>query len=75
MILETVNPHAPAALKNFWIDLTHQHPVFPEVLLILCRGAGFGSAYVFHPGGTGDVDADREQVGDYALIAERSGED
>jgi hypothetical protein len=45
--------------------------VFPEVLLTLCRSIGFEHAYVFHPGGTGDVDRDREQAGDYALIAER----
>ena len=71
LIVETVNPHSPTALKNFWFDLTHQHPVFPEVLLTLCRSIGFRSAYVFHPGGTGDVDRDRTQAGDYALIAER----
>ena len=74
LIAETVNPHSPGALKNFWIDLTHQHPIFPEVLLTLCRGIGFRSAYVFHPGGTGDVDADRQQRGDYALVAERGDE-
>lgn len=70
LILETVNPHAPGALKNFWFDLTHQHPVFPEVLLTLCRAAGFGSAYVFHPGGTGSYEEDRERIPDYALVAE-----
>lgn len=73
LIAETVNPHAPGALKNFWFDLTHQHPVFPEVLLTLCRAIGFGSAYIFHPGGSGDVEADREWSGDYTLVAERSG--
>ncbi|MBV9605277.1 MAG: class I SAM-dependent methyltransferase [Solirubrobacterales bacterium] len=71
LIAETVNPHSPSALKNFWFDPTHQHPVFPEVLLTLCRSIGFERAYVFHPGGTGDVDRDRELAGDYALIAER----
>lgn len=25
LIMETVNPHAPPALKHFWIDPTHQH--------------------------------------------------
>ncbi len=73
LIAETVNPHAPTAFKNFWFDLTHQHPVFPEVLLTLCRGIGFGSAYVFHPGGHGDFGADREWCGDYAIVAEREG--
>ena len=32
-VAETVNPHAPHALKTFWVDPTHQHPVFPEVAL------------------------------------------
>jgi Methyltransferase domain len=74
LIAETVNPHAPGALKRFWIDPTHQHPIFPEVLLTLCRGVGFRCAYVFHPGGSGDVDADREVVGDYAVVAKRASE-
>jgi SAM-dependent methyltransferase len=74
LIAETVNPHSPTALKNFWFDLTHQHPVFPEVLLTLCRSIGFASAYVFHPGGSGDAERDREAAGDYALIADRSRE-
>lgn len=72
LIAETVNPHAPGALKRFWIDPTHQHPVFPEVLLTLCRGVGFDCAYVFHPGGSGDVDADRQVLGDYAVVAKRA---
>ena len=71
LIAETVNPHSPTALKNFWTDLTHQHPIFPEVLLTLCRGVGFGSAYVFHPGGSGDIDTDRQRCLDYAIVAER----
>ena len=73
LIAETVNPHSPAALKNFWTDLSHQHPIFPEVLLTLCRGVGFRSAYVFHPGGSGDVEADRLRCLDYAIVAERGG--
>lgn len=72
LVAETVNPHVPWALKNFWLDLTHQHPIFPEVLLTLCRGFGFESAYVFHPGGSRDVDADRVRCGDYAVVAERA---
>lgn len=71
LMVETVNPHAPETLKTFWTDPTHQHPLSPEVLLTLCRGIGFASAYVFHPGGTGDVDADRVRFGDYAIVAER----
>jgi 2-polyprenyl-3-methyl-5-hydroxy-6-metoxy-1,4-benzoquinol methylase len=50
LIAETVNPHRVSSLKTFWVDLTHQHPIFPEVALALCAIAGFESAYVFAPG-------------------------
>ncbi len=48
-IAETVNPHRVSSLKTFWVDLTHQHPIFPEVALALTAIAGFESAYVFAP--------------------------
>lgn len=69
LIAETVNPHAVVALKGFWLDPTHHHPLFPEVLLTLARIAGFRSAYVFHPTGTGDVEHDRTRQPTYALVA------
>jgi SAM-dependent methyltransferase len=71
-IAETINPHSPEALKTFWVDLTHKHPIFPEVALALCRINGFESAYVFHPNGTGDVEADRYETGEYAVVATRA---
>jgi SAM-dependent methyltransferase len=71
LVAETVNPHSPAALKAFWVDITHQHPLFPETMLALCRIAGFGSAYVFHPNGAGDVERDRFACGEYAVVARR----
>ncbi len=49
-IAETVNPHRVSSLKTFWVDLTHQHPIFPEVALALSAIAGFEPAYVFAPG-------------------------
>jgi SAM-dependent methyltransferase len=71
-ILETVNPHSVPALKTFWVDPTHQHPLFPEVALALCEISGFESAYVFHPNGTGEVEVDRYQTGEYAVVATRA---
>ncbi|WP_022928959.1 methyltransferase domain-containing protein [Patulibacter americanus] len=68
-IAETVNPHSVPALKAFWVDITHQHPLFPEAMLAFCRIAGFGSAYFFHPNGEGDVDRDRYTTGEYAVVA------
>jgi SAM-dependent methyltransferase len=68
-VAETVNPHAPHALKTFWTDPTHQHPLFPEVLLVLCRLAGFRCAYAFHPLGSGHVEDDRMRESEYAVVA------
>jgi glycosyltransferase involved in cell wall biosynthesis/SAM-dependent methyltransferase len=68
-IAETVNPHSPPALKTFWVDPTHQHPIFPEVALALARDSGFPAAFVFHPNGTGDVERDRFSRGEYAVVA------
>jgi SAM-dependent methyltransferase len=69
LILETVNPHSPRALKAFWADPGHIQPLFPEVLLQLCRQAGFTEAYAFVPTGEGDWDADRIRFGEYAVVA------
>lgn len=75
LVLETVNPHAPVALRNFWIDPTHVHPLFPEVVLMLCRLNGFARGYIWHPSGTGDPELDRREQADYAVIAEVAGRD
>jgi len=71
-VAETVNPHAPHALRAFWTDLTHQHPIFPEVALALCELAGFRSAYVFHPTGTGSIAVDSWAESAYAVVARLS---
>lgn len=68
-IMETVNPHNPAALKAFWTDTTHHHPLFPEVLLALCRLSGFDSGEVSFPQESGDFDADVYANRDYAVLA------
>lgn len=68
-IAETVNPHSAAALKTFWVDLTHQHPIFPEVALTLCRASGFPAAFVFYPNGEGNFERDRFAQGEYAVVA------
>ena len=69
-----MNPHSPPALKAFWLDLTHEQPIFPEVALDLCREAGFKSAYVFHPIGTGNFERDRFTQFAFAVVASVSGE-
>jgi SAM-dependent methyltransferase len=69
-IAETVNPHAIAAFRTFWLDPTHVRPIFPEALLLLCRAAGFARGYVMYPMERGDPEADRTASGEYAVIAE-----
>jgi SAM-dependent methyltransferase len=67
-IAETVNPHRISSLKTFWVDLTHQHPIFPEVALAICAIAGFESAFVFAPGFDGFEQA-RFDSPAYAVVA------
>jgi glycosyltransferase involved in cell wall biosynthesis len=69
MIAETVNPHSARALKAFWVDPTHQHPLFPEVLLSLCETIGYANGDVIAPNGNGDWETDRLREGEYAVIA------
>jgi glycosyltransferase involved in cell wall biosynthesis/SAM-dependent methyltransferase len=67
-VLETVNPHLPSALKAFWVDPTHHHPLFPEVLLALCRFAGFGAGRVVFPDAGGTFVSDLFASPDYAVV-------
>jgi glycosyltransferase involved in cell wall biosynthesis/SAM-dependent methyltransferase len=69
LIAETVNPHSAAALKAFWVDPTHMHPLFPETMLALCALSGYTAGDVFAPVGTGDWDEDRTSAGEYAVVA------
>jgi SAM-dependent methyltransferase len=41
LLLETINPVSPAALRNYFADLTHAQPLVAETLELLVRGAGF----------------------------------
>lgn len=68
LIAETINPHSNPAFKTFWVDLTHQHPIFPEVALAFCGLAGFESAYVFAPEHDSFEDA-RFEADRYAVVA------
>jgi 2-polyprenyl-3-methyl-5-hydroxy-6-metoxy-1,4-benzoquinol methylase len=70
LIVETVNPHAIAAMKGFWLDPTHEHPLFPEVVLELVQEAGFDRGFTFFPNGSGDVERDRFRQPAYAVVAD-----
>lgn len=68
-IAETVNPHCLQALKAFWLDPTHQHPLFPEAMLVFCRQVGFSRAWIrFSYHGRNLEDA-RRNSSSYAVIA------
>jgi SAM-dependent methyltransferase len=68
LIAETVNPHRMASFKTFWVDLSHEHPIFPEVALALCAIAGFEQAYVFAPGYS-SFESARFEASSYAVVA------
>ncbi len=68
-IAETVNPESFQALKVFHVDLTHQRPIFPQVLLAMCQWAGFASARVFYPCGGGFTQTAYQSAGEYAVVA------
>jgi GT2 family glycosyltransferase/glycosyltransferase involved in cell wall biosynthesis/SAM-dependent methyltransferase len=70
LIAETVNPECPEALKTFHVDLTHQRPIFPQVLLQMCWEAGFDSAWVFYPLGGGFTQRSFDRAGEYAVVAQ-----
>jgi SAM-dependent methyltransferase len=70
-VAETVNPYAVNALRAFWVDLTHQAPIYPEVAVVLCRLTGFAEAWILFPTGSGEIEQDRRDRGEYAVVARR----
>jgi O-antigen chain-terminating methyltransferase len=46
LLLETINPLAPMALRHYFSDLTHAQPLVPETLEVLVRHAGFAETEV-----------------------------
>ena len=69
LIAETVNPYCPSALRAFWVDPTHIHPLYPETLLVLLHQAGFTSAYVVYPTSEKEPEIARTEAGEYAIVA------
>ena len=43
LVIETINPVSPLALRNYFADLTHAQPLVPVTLELLARQAGFAS--------------------------------
>ena len=70
-IAETVNPHCLQALKAFWLDPTHQHPLFPEAMLVFCRQAGFSRAWIRFTRHEDALSEAKQMADSYAVIAEK----
>jgi SAM-dependent methyltransferase len=41
LVLETINPLSPLAVRNYFADLTHAQPLVPETLRVLAQQVGF----------------------------------
>jgi glycosyltransferase involved in cell wall biosynthesis len=68
-IAETVNPESHLAAKTFFVDLTHQRLIFPQVLLQIGQEAGYESARIFYPTAGGFTQAQYRDAGEYAIVA------
>jgi len=44
LVLETINPLSPLALRNYFADITHAQPLVPETLALLVQQAGLRDA-------------------------------
>jgi SAM-dependent methyltransferase len=77
LIVETINPLSPIALRNYFADLTHAQPLVPETLAQLVRRAGFDALetrYLHEPergDATGPIADILFAPLDYAILARR----
>lgn len=75
LVAETVNPHSIQAMQGFWVDPTHLRPIPPDAAVVLCWLHGFAEAIVIFPTGTGALERDLYETGEYAVIARTAGSD
>ena len=78
LVLETINPLSPLALRNYFADLTHAQPLVPETLALLVRNAGFTALetrYLTAPARPEGLDPSVAEILfaplDYAIVARR----
>ena len=78
LLVETINPATPAALRHYFADLTHAQPLVPETLELLAGQAGFTGSEVLYrnvPSAPEGLDPQvREQLFaalDFALLARK----
>jgi O-antigen chain-terminating methyltransferase len=79
LIVETVNPHNLSAFRCFYLDPSHQKPLFPELISYMCRASGFNEIEVKYilpdqkARQANVTDPDNQWVcGDYAIIAKKA---
>jgi SAM-dependent methyltransferase len=63
LVMETINPLSPLALRFYFSDLTHAQPLVPETLELLAQGAGFRRTAIDY------LNAPAEQLRDVELPA------
>ena len=68
-IAETINPNSIEAWKTFYVDPSHEKPLFPEIFLFLCRSMGFSDVRIFYPNGGGFAEAAPTMQHEYAVVA------
>lgn len=78
IIVETVNPYNFSAFRGFYLDPSHQKPLFPEIISYLCRSSGFNDITTefispdTYPSQGGIPEKDAQwSCGDYAIIAKK----
>jgi SAM-dependent methyltransferase len=78
LVLETINPLSPLALRHYFADLTHAQPLVPQTLELLVRESGFrglDTRYLNPPERPEGVDPLVAEILfaplDYAIVARR----
>jgi SAM-dependent methyltransferase len=78
LVLETINPLSPLALRHYFADLTHAQPLVPQTLELLVRETGFReleTRYLNAPERPDGVDPLVAEILfaplDYAIVAHR----
>ena len=70
-LAETVNPHYLPSFKHFWLDPTHQRPLFPEFMEFVVHQFGFVDIEVRYLTPTGLESIGHDQHGNYIISARR----
>ncbi|MBP2134454.1 O-antigen chain-terminating methyltransferase [Methanomicrobium sp. W14] len=77
-VVETVNPYNLSAFRFFFLDPSHQKPLFPEFVYFMCQSSGFKEIlvkYISAETSSGkpctEDNGGQWKYGDYAVIAEK----